>query len=129
MLRDNAREYADPETPPGCLIVLAGISYSADTEPLRDLLRGCRDEDRVRLVGRIAAAVETGELPQRVDPDELAAFMLTVLYGLSIRARDGATLAELESTVDTAMRAWDDAVECAKKRPSRAVDDTNTLSP
>lgn len=110
MLRDNAREYADPDTPPGCLIVLAGIAYSAETKVLRDLLKTCRDEDRERLLGRIRTGIKTGELPAALDADRLASFMMTVLYGLSIQARDGATLDELESTIDLAMVAWDDAI-------------------
>ena len=110
MLRDNAREYADPDTPPGCLIVLAGIAYSAETKVLRDLLKTCRDEDRERLFGRIRTGIKTGELPAALDADRLASFMMTVLYGLSIQARDGATLDELESTIDLAMVAWDDAI-------------------
>ena len=110
MLRDNAREYADPDTPPGCLVVLAGIAYSAETKVLRDLLKTCRDEDRDRLLGRIRTGIKTGELPAALDADRLASFMMTVLYGLSIQARDGATLDEMESTIDLAMVAWDDAI-------------------
>ncbi|WP_431306094.1 TetR family transcriptional regulator C-terminal domain-containing protein [Mycobacterium hubeiense] len=117
MLRDNVREYADPDTPPGCLIVLAGIAYSTETQPLRDLLKKCRDEDRQRLLGRIRGAMKSGELPANLDADALAAFMMTVLYGLSIQARDGATLQQLESTVDLAMRTWDDVVTSARRAP------------
>ncbi len=114
VLRDNAREYADPDTPPGCLIVLAGIAYSTETEVVRDLLKACRDEDRERLLGRIRSGIKAGELPAALNAERLASFMMTVLYGLSIQARDGATLDELESTVDLAMIAWDDAVAAAR---------------
>jgi AcrR family transcriptional regulator len=88
MLRNNAREYADPATPPGCLVVLAGIAYSTESAMLRDLLKSCRDEDRERLVGRIRSSIASGELPSGLDGERLASFMMTVLYGLSIRARE-----------------------------------------
>lgn len=114
MLRDNAREYADPDTPPGCLIVLAGIAYSTESAALRDLLETCREDDRRRLRSRIGAAIAAGEMPKTVNAERLSSFMMTVLYGMSIRARDGATLDELESTVDFAMLAWDDAVAPAR---------------
>jgi hypothetical protein len=65
-------------------------------------------------VGRIRSSIASGELPSGLDGERLASFMMTVLYGLSIRARDGATLDELESTVDVAMRAWDDAVAAGR---------------
>ena len=83
---------------------------------VRDLLKACRDEDRERLLGRVRSGIETGELPAALNAERLASFMMTVLYGLSIQARDGATLDELESTVDVAMVAWDDAVAAALHR-------------
>ncbi|KHO27106.1 TetR family transcriptional regulator [Mycolicibacterium setense] len=110
MLRDNVRDYADPATPPGCLIVLAGIAYSSETEVMRDLLKSCREEDRARLLGRIREGMTDGELPEGLDAQRLASFMITVLYGLSIQARDGASRADMDATVDMAMMAWDNAV-------------------
>ncbi|WP_441961400.1 TetR/AcrR family transcriptional regulator [Mycolicibacterium houstonense] len=110
MLRDNVRDYADPSTPPGCLIVLAAIAYSTETEVMRDLLKNCRDEDRARLLARIRRGMADGELPEDLDAQRLASFMITVLYGLSIQARDGVSRADMEATVDLAMTAWDNAV-------------------
>ncbi|MGV0813239.1 TetR/AcrR family transcriptional regulator [Mycolicibacterium boenickei] len=110
MLRANVRDYADPATPPGCLIVLAGIAYSAETAVMRDLLKNCRDEDRARLLGRIRGGMADGALPEDLDAQRLASFMITVLYGLSIQARDGASRADMDATVDMAMMAWDNAV-------------------
>ncbi|MCV7288530.1 TetR/AcrR family transcriptional regulator [Mycolicibacterium wolinskyi] len=118
MLRDNVREYADPDTPPGCLIVLAGIAYSAETEVLRDLLKSCRDEDRARLLGRIQGGITTGELPAGLDAQRLASFLMTVLHGLSIQARDGASRADMEAAVDMAMLAWDRTVDAAGRATS-----------
>ncbi|MGV0781925.1 TetR/AcrR family transcriptional regulator [Mycolicibacterium sp. XJ775] len=110
MLRDSVRQYADPDSPPGCLIVLAGIAYSTETETLRDLLKRYRDEDRAQLQARIRAAVADGELPADVDPQRLASFLITVLHGLSIQARDGTSRAGMDAAVDLAMLAWDGAV-------------------
>ncbi|MGV0741396.1 TetR/AcrR family transcriptional regulator [Mycolicibacterium sp. XJ870] len=110
MLRDNVRDFGDPATPPGCMIVLAGIAYSAETEVMRDLLKSCRNEDRARLLGRIRAGMADGELPADLDAQRLASFMITVLYGLSIQARDGISHADMDATVDLAMSVWDNAV-------------------
>jgi AcrR family transcriptional regulator len=110
MLRDSVHQYTDPDSPPGCLIVLAGIAYSAETEVLRDLLKSYRDEDRARLLARIRAATADGELPADLDPQRLASFLITVLHGLSIQARDGASRADMDTTADLAMLAWDSAV-------------------
>ena len=41
------------------------------------------------------------------DAETVAAFYSTVLNGLSIQARDGASAAQLQATVDGALAAWD----------------------
>jgi hypothetical protein len=39
--------------------------------------------------------------------DAIARYYTTVVQGLSIQARDGATRAELETVITCAMAAWD----------------------
>jgi hypothetical protein len=51
-------------------------------------------------------AIASGELPADADARALALYVSTILQGLSAQARDGATRADLEAIVDTAMRAW-----------------------
>ncbi|AUS77024.1 TetR/AcrR family transcriptional regulator [Actinoalloteichus sp. AHMU CJ021] len=114
LLRDNARAYVDPETPHGCLVVLSAISYSPESEGLRDLLRSLREQDRDRLRARLRAARADGGLPGSVDVDRLASFLMSVLFGLSIQARDGATLAELDGVVDITLASWDHLVDTAR---------------
>ncbi|WP_019816514.1 hypothetical protein [Saccharomonospora saliphila] len=55
---------------------------------------------------RIDAAVAAGELAPGSDTTALAAFVNTVLYGLSIQARDGATARDLHAVIDVALKAW-----------------------
>jgi hypothetical protein len=52
-------------------------------------------------------AVESGELPERVDPVALAAFFVTVQQGMSIQARDGASEEALLKIAQSAMAAWE----------------------
>ena len=61
-------------------------------------------EDAVR--ERFARAKNDGDLPEDCDPAELAAYVRTVIYGMTVKAAGGATRAELERVVDLAMRAW-----------------------
>jgi AcrR family transcriptional regulator len=107
MLRDNAHLYADPATPRGCMIVLSGITYAPADESIRDLLTDLRDQDRRMLRERLERAIADGELPAHVDPATLTGFAITVLHGLSLQARDGASRADLDAVIDYAMRAWD----------------------
>ncbi|WP_344216705.1 TetR family transcriptional regulator C-terminal domain-containing protein, partial [Kribbella sancticallisti] len=107
MLRDNARLYTDPDNPRGCLIVLAGTTYTPDSEPVKDLLKDLRCRDLGDLLQRLHEASVDGELPHHVEPAALARFVITILQGLSIQARDGASLEQLNAVIHQTMRAWD----------------------
>lgn len=107
VLRANARLYTRPDTPRGCLIVLGGFTYTEKNSAARDILADLRRTDRRRLQQRFADAIAVGELPEGTDAEALAHFVLSVLHGMSIHARDGATREELERTVALTMKAWD----------------------
>lgn len=110
MLRENAAQYVDPDSPRGCLIVLAATTYTPESASVRDLLAGLREQDRQHLLDRLDRAVRAAELPATADTAALTAFVMTVLHGLSIQARDGASADTLSAVVDVAMRAWDNEV-------------------
>ncbi|MBB5911159.1 AcrR family transcriptional regulator [Nocardia transvalensis] len=109
MLRDNAAAYADDSTPRGCMVVLAGSTYTTRNTAIRDFLtdkrRGTIDQIRTRLDRGTA----DGDLPAGTDTAELADFYATVLFGLSVQARDGASLPQLNRSIDRALAAWPSA--------------------
>jgi len=107
MLRDNAVSYSDPQTPRGCLIVLSATNYAPRSRGIRDLLAALREQDRRDVQLRLDTAVGEGELPASVNTAALTGFVMTVLHGLSIQARDGADAKTLDGIVDLAMLAWD----------------------
>lgn len=117
MLRDNARLYADPATPRGCLIVLAATTYTPSSAPLRDLLADLRTRDRHDLQLRLDRGVTEGELPPNTGTAALATFAITILHGLSVQARDGASAHDLDTTVDLAMQSWDHLVATGRSDP------------
>ena len=93
MLDDTARAHTDTTTPLGCMML---------TEPR---LAAQRAVLRARLAQRIARGVADGDLPAGVRPDELAAFLVAVMRGMSGCARDGGTPAEVHAIADTALAA------------------------
>jgi hypothetical protein len=58
------------------------------------------------LRSRLETAVTEGELPASTDIDGLSRFYLSVIQGMAIQARDGATQAELRGVAAAAMAAW-----------------------
>ncbi|WP_431970875.1 TetR/AcrR family transcriptional regulator [Nocardia sp. bgisy134] len=106
MLRDNAAAYTVGDKPHGCMVVLAGATYTTRNTGVRDFLVDKRKETTDHIQARLRRGVDEGDLPAQTDTASLAAFYTTMLYGLSIQARDGAALDELTRSIDCAMAAW-----------------------
>jgi AcrR family transcriptional regulator len=117
MLRVNAAAYVNPRRPPGCMVTLAATIGTPESADVRAFLAQCRQEAEDALQRRLARGVAEGDLPASADIAALAAFYYTVLQGLSIQARDGASRKALSAIVDCAMAAWD---ELAKPQRGRS---------
>ncbi|XXX66056.1 TetR/AcrR family transcriptional regulator [Sorangium sp. So ce128] len=107
MLRGNVEGYATPGKPSGCMIVLAATLGTPENERVRAYLAGCRRAALDALRSRLDRGVAEGDVPAGTDTAALAAFYTTVLQGLSLQARDGASREALQAIVDCAMAAWE----------------------
>jgi AcrR family transcriptional regulator len=106
MLRSNARAYSAEEGPRGCMSVLSSLLGAPENERVRAFLAENRLNGEMALRDRLARGVVEGDLSSFANIDRLAAFYTTVLEGLSIQARDGASREKLNTIIDTAMLAW-----------------------
>ncbi|MBV2159207.1 TetR/AcrR family transcriptional regulator [Achromobacter denitrificans] len=106
MLRSNARAYVVEEGPRGCMIVLSSLLGAPENESVRAFLADNRLQGEATLRERLAQGIAEGDLAASADLDQLAAFYTTVLEGLSIQARDGASIEKLNVIIDAAMLAW-----------------------
>jgi hypothetical protein len=59
-------------------------------------MKGLRGISRANFLRRLERAREAGDLPDGTDVEALASAFNTLLQGLSIQARDGASRGELE---------------------------------
>ncbi|MFJ2836224.1 TetR/AcrR family transcriptional regulator [Nocardia sp. NPDC087230] len=103
MLRDNITVYTDPELPHGCMVVLAGATYTTRNASVRAFLAEARRHTTADIHARLDRGVADGDLRPGTDTAALAALYSTVLYGLSIQARDDVGHAELSAAVDSAL--------------------------
>ncbi|WP_300300604.1 TetR/AcrR family transcriptional regulator [Ferrovibrio sp.] len=110
MLRFHAVNYVDPAHPPGCMAVLAAIVGAPENKSVRGLMSTTRRRALDAFAARIRRGIATGDVPAGTDAMAMAAFYATLLQGMSIQARDGATKKQLLATVDSAMAAWDGMV-------------------
>ena len=58
------------------------------------------------IVERFERARAEGDLPADVDVKQLAGFIRTVVYGMTVKAASGATRDELEGVIELALSAW-----------------------
>ncbi|MFJ2848056.1 MULTISPECIES: TetR/AcrR family transcriptional regulator [Streptomyces] len=113
MLRGNIDIFADTGTPSGCMIVLAAANCAHQNRGVADHLAGHRRRTVAELEDRLQRAIVEGELAPGTDIRSVADFYATLLYGLSIEARDGVPVERLRSTVDRAVGLWDALVRQA----------------
>ncbi|MFE9099175.1 TetR/AcrR family transcriptional regulator [Actinomadura geliboluensis] len=108
MLRATADEITRSDAPHYCMLILAAPTGAVENQPVREFLAGIRRDMRTAIEERLAQGVADGDLtapPAALDA--IARYYTTVVQGLSIQARDGATRAELEAVITCAMAAWD----------------------
>jgi AcrR family transcriptional regulator len=106
MLRDEADRYADPASPSGCMVVLGTTTWTPRNAEVRSYLAGLRRKTYELIQARLEGGVAAGELPPGTDVRTLAAYYNTVLEGLSIQARDGASRESMHAIIDWAMAGW-----------------------
>ncbi|WP_343518779.1 TetR/AcrR family transcriptional regulator [Sphingomonas sp.] len=105
-LAATAQAYADPDNPPGCLIVLGAQHDADEAHPAHRELRDRRRHNLDELAARLSRAVAAGELPSGFDVAGAAAFLLSVQTGMSILARDGADRAALDAAARGGVLGW-----------------------
>ena len=102
--RTAARILLAPETPCGCMVVLAAINISSgETDVINDIQRR-RMATKAMFGERLQKAVKDGQLPPETDVIALEGAFNTMLEGLSIQARDGLACGELERMAALAVR-------------------------
>ncbi|WP_427888458.1 TetR/AcrR family transcriptional regulator [Kribbella sp. GL6] len=101
MLRATADQITHPEHPHYCMLILAAPTGAVENHAVRQLLADGRHGMYEEIRERLATDVP----PDHVDA--IARYYTTVVQGLSVQARDGATRAELETVITCAMAAWD----------------------
>ena len=90
-----AKILLSPETPCGCMLVLAAVNISPAETEIIQAIREMRMETKAMFAGRLRRAVAEGQLPPDTDIAALAGALNALLEGLSLQARDGLSREEL----------------------------------
>jgi len=110
LLQAAVEAFCKPGAPRGCMLVLGAMNSMPANKGVQDYLRGLRARRQKVIQQRLQRGVAEGELPSGLDLSTLASFYTTLVDGLAIQARDGASRKALEFAVRCAMAAWDTVV-------------------
>ena len=106
-LRRSARMQTDRSHPLGCLLVLSASTCSPENRHIQKAMANERSRSRAGLNACVQRAITAGELAPATDPAVLGAVFYTFLTGISMQARDGVPLSQLNAAISQVMRVWD----------------------
>ncbi len=106
MLCGAASANADPNNPPGCVIVQGALACSESAAFVKEALIIKRRASETALRERLQKAKDEADLPADADPAALARYIGAVLQGMAIQATSGANCAELKQVAETVLAAW-----------------------
>lgn len=111
MLRAAAENVCGQSNPRGCLMALGGINCARANNGVEDFLREQRAIREKVIRQRLRRGIADGDLLKATDINALASFYTSVVDGMAIQSRDGASRKTLNAIVDCAMAAWDKMAE------------------
>jgi AcrR family transcriptional regulator len=92
--------------PDGCLLVHGALAGSPECEVIRRELSARRARAETLVRQRFERAKKEGDLPPSVRPAQLARYLMTMIWGLSVQAAGGASRAQLNDAAAIAMQNW-----------------------
>lgn len=108
LLRHSASSLASPQLPGGCLIV-AGLADCGTPNlpgPTAQALSRAFVTTRTLVLDRVARAVREGQWPSSVAPDPFADALLSLMAGMAVQTKAGATHASLDASVSAVANSW-----------------------
>ncbi|MER9328331.1 TetR/AcrR family transcriptional regulator [Mesorhizobium sp. M0488] len=105
LLLGAAKAYSRPSKPGGCLFVSGALAASPQAQAIADELRTYRKASETAIAARLAKGKAAGDLPENLSVEGLAKYIASVMNGMSIQARDGASVEDLRALAQTALAA------------------------
>ena len=103
-LKECVRLFTSPDNPHTCLIMTAAINASPEHQDHVVSLRAMREDYRNAWVKRFEIAEQERQLTGQLSPQQLADFYVTLIQGMSLRAKDGANKQDLTRTAEIALQ-------------------------
>lgn len=105
-LYNSIQRLIQPNKPSGCMLIVATVNCSEQTQQVQQKILEKRLQEKEKLLQRLKQGVLDGDLVPDAPIEEMTDFYATVIQGLTLQARDGATQTQLHKVVEHAMRLW-----------------------
>jgi AcrR family transcriptional regulator len=120
LLQASLEIFTGADTPAGCLVFLGAVNCAPASKSIQDRMVGYRAQVSNLIRKRLARGVTDGDVQGGIDLEPVVSLYATLLNGLPLRARDGASRADLLAGVEAAMTAWDSLIERQGSRQPRS---------
>jgi len=111
LLRAAAGSFCQRHKPRGCLIVLGAINCTSANKGIEDFMGEQRAIREKFMRQRLHRGIAEGDLSRATDINVLASFYASIVDGMAIRSKDGASRKTLNAIIECAMAAWDKLAE------------------
>lgn len=103
LLMEAAIEFSAPGRPHGCMISTAVLNCAEENQPIAEMVEDQRNATLDALQGRITRGIAGKQLPSDTNARALARFVGAIIQGMSVQARDGASVTELQAIASIAL--------------------------
>jgi AcrR family transcriptional regulator len=113
MLQAAVDAFSAPGAPGGCLLILGATNCAIENKAVQDHLLSIRRQISQSILERLKRGQHDGDIPKDALVVALTAYYSTVLHGLALQSRDGASRKTLTQVVEFAMADWQQMVSRA----------------
>jgi AcrR family transcriptional regulator len=113
MLQAAVDAFSAPGAPGGCLLILGATNCAVENKAMQDYLLSIRRQISQSILERLKQGQHDGNVPTLAPIASLTSYYSTVLHGLALQSRDGASRKTLTQVVEFAMADWQHMVSRA----------------
>jgi AcrR family transcriptional regulator len=113
MLRAAVDAFSAPGAPGGCLLILGATNCAVENKAVQDYLLCIRRQISQAILERLKRGQQDGDVPKAAPVVALTAYYSTVLHGLALQSKDGASRKTLTQVVEFATANWQQVVNGA----------------
>jgi TetR/AcrR family transcriptional repressor of nem operon len=95
----------DPPTPRACMIANTAMEIAPHDRTVADKVRRFHQDMERAFAAALSNARRRGEIARAADPDTLATYLVSVVNGMAVAAKAGATKARLQTIAAVALTA------------------------